>query len=142
MFLRLSVKFEDEPVSDRDGPVLEAEFFRLGPHASGDSSRPRSRDGDRECCAEAENASAMKVDLCEGDPGAPGLIAAPRMLPFSSKPEDWTVGGVLCSLIESAPVAVRDPVGRPGRLDSPVFDVLSEPCARSLPFFEAALASG
>jgi hypothetical protein len=142
MFLRLSVKFEDEPVSDRDSPVLEAEFFRLGPHASGDSSRPRSRDGDRECCAEAENASAMKVDLCEGDPGAPWLIAAPRMLPFSSKPGDWTVGGVLCPLIESAPVAVRDPVGRPGRLDSPAFDVLSEPCARSLPFFEAALASG
>lgn len=80
MFFKLSAKVDDDPVSDRAGPVLESEFFRFGPQASGDRSRLRSRDGDGECCAEAEKASAMNVDLCEGDPGAPELVAAPRML--------------------------------------------------------------
>lgn len=138
IFFKLSAKFEDEPVSVRVGPMLEEELFRLGPPASGDKSRPQSRDGDRERCAEAENASVMKADLCEGDPGA-----SARMLDFSSIPGDCTTGGVLSPLIiEDAPVAVRDVVDRPGRLKSSALDVLSEPCALSLPFFEAALASG
>lgn len=141
MFLRLSAKFEEEPVSERVGPELEAELFRLGPQESGDKSRLRSRDGDLDLCAEAENASAMNEDLCEGDPGAPGLVTVPA---FSSPTAgDCVAGGVLSPLnIESAPVAVRDVVGRPVRLGSPVLEASSDPCALSLPFFDAALASG
>lgn len=141
MFLRLSAKFDDEPVSERGKSELEAEFFRLGPQVSGDKRRPRSRDGDLDLCAEAENASVMKEDLCEGDPGVPGLVAAP-VFSFPNA-VDCVAGGVRPSLkMESAPVAVREVVGRPVRLDSPVFDDSSEPCALSLPFFDAALASG
>lgn len=86
----------------------------------------------------------MEVDLCEGDPGAPGLVATAGTLdlPFPS-PGDCIVDGVLSPLnIESAPVAVRELVGRPERLDSPAFKVSPEPCALPLPFFDAALASG
>lgn len=77
----------------------------------------------------------MNCDLCEGDPGPSGLA-------MSGIP-DFSVGGVLWPLIiESAPVAVREVAGRPGRLDSPVFEASPELFAFSLPFFEAALASG
>ena len=126
MFLRLSAKFDDEPVSERDAAgILEVELFRLGPQPSGDKSLLPFGEDDREPCAEAENASAMKADMCEGDPGAPGLVTAALE---SSGAGDCIVGGVLSPLsIESAPVAVREAVGRPARLDSPVVDASSDP---------------
>ena len=125
IFFRLSANFDDEPVSERDAPTLEAEFFRPGRQPSGDKSPLPLGDDDREPCAEAENASAMKADLCEGDPGAPGLVTA--ALAFSGA-GDCIIGGVLSPLsIDSAPVAVREAVGRPARLDSPVVEVSSDP---------------
>ena len=112
------MKFDDEPVSERVGPELEAEFLRLGPQESGDKSRPRSREGDLECCAEAEKASAINSALCEGDPGAPGLATTPLPLPDTG---DNAAGWVLSLLnIGSAPVTVLEVADRPVRLDSPV----------------------
>jgi hypothetical protein len=124
MFLRLSAKFDDEPVSERDAPILEVEFF-LGRQPSGDRSLLPFGEDDREPCAEAENASVMNSDLCEGEPGAPGLATAALLFSGAGV---CIVGGVLAPLsIESAPVAVREVAGRPARLDSPVVDVSSDP---------------
>lgn len=84
----------------------------------------------------------MNVDLCDGEPGAPGLVAAASAALSLPGAGDCIVGVLSPLSIESVPVAVREAVGRPARLDSPAVDASSELFAFSLPFFDAARASG
>jgi hypothetical protein len=107
-------------------------------------ARRRSLDREREPSVDSAKACDMKLDLCEGVPGVPGLVIAGLLacMRAISAAASAAVGVVAPLLPERsvAPVIDLSVVGRPLLLP-PAFEDVSVPAAFALPFFDL-LASG